>query len=199
MTRPSQPDHPINKLIADRWSPYCFDPRPVEPEKIASCLEAARWAASSYNEQPWTYILATRDDQTEFPRLLSCLLEANQYWAKNVGVLMLGVISTAFSRNGNPNRVAIHDLGLAAGNICLQATELGLCVHQMAGIDAEKAREVYSIPMTHIPITAIAIGYAADPDKSDPQLAERDRGPRPRKPLREFVYRGTWGQTAFPG
>ncbi len=112
---------------------------------------------------------------------------------------MLGVISTTFSRNGKPNRVALHDLGLAAGNICLQATALGLSVHQMGGVDLEKAREVYSIPDSHAPATAIAIGYAGSPDASDPQLAERDRTSRGRKPLAEFVFRGQWGKTAFPG
>lgn len=199
MIKDAQPAHPIHDLIASRWSPYCYDPRPVEPEKLESCLEAARWAASSYNEQPWTYILATREDQPEFSKLLGCLLEANQFWAQHAGALMLGVISTTFSRNGKPNRVALHDLGLAAGNICLQATSLGLSVHQMAGIDLEKAREVYSIPDSHVVATALAIGYAASPETSDPQLAERDRTARGRKPLAEFVYKGQWGNTAFPG
>ena len=199
MSKFAEPDHPIHDLIAHRWSPYCFEPRAVEPEKLASCLEAARWAASSYNEQPWTFILATRDNQPEFAQLLGCLLEANQVWAQHAGVLMLGVVCTTFSRNGNPNRVAQHDLGLAAGNLSLQATELGLSVHQMAGVNLDKARVVYGIPTSHVPVTAIAIGYAASPDASDPQMAERDRAPRGRKPLGEFVYRSQWGQSAFPG
>jgi len=199
MNKQAQPNHPIHELIANRWSPYCYAPRAVEPEKLTSCLEAARWAASSYNEQPWTFILATRDDQPEFSKLLGCLVEANQVWAQHVGVLMLGVIAKAFSRNGTLNRVAMHDLGLAAGNLCLQATALGLSVHQMGvgGVDLEKARQVYAIPETHAPVTAIAIGYTADPDVSDPQLAGRDKGPRTRKPLSEFVYRGQWGTSAF--
>lgn len=197
MSKQAQPDHPIHELIANRWSPYCYEPRPVEPEKLASCLEAARWAASSYNEQPWSFIAATRDDEVEFPRLLGCLTEANQAWARNSGVLLLGVVSTHFSRNNKPNRVSLHDLGLAAGNICLQATALGLSVHQMAGVDLEKARQVYSIPLTHIPVTAIAIGYAASLDTADPELAERDRASRPRKPLKDFVFRGEWNQSFY--
>lgn len=196
MSKIAKPDHPIHELIANRWSPYCFEPRAVEPEKLTSCLEAARWAASSYNEQPWTYIVATRNDADEFSRMLACLTESNQAWAQHAGVLMIGVISPTFSRNGNPNRVAEHDLGLAAGNICLQATALGLSVHQMAGVYLEKARVTYQIPESHMPVTAIAIGYAANPDVSDPQLAERDRAPRPRKKLAEFVYRGKWGKSA---
>jgi nitroreductase len=197
MSKIAKPDHPIHELIANRWSPYCFEPRTVEPEKLASCLEAARWAASSYNEQPWSYIVATRDDPAEFSRMLTCLTEANQAWAQHAGVLMLGVISPTFSRNGNPNRVAEHDLGLAAGNICLQATALGLYVHQMAGVYLEKARVEYQIPESHMVVTAIAIGYAANPDVSDPQLAERDRASRPRKKLAEFVFSGKWGKSAY--
>lgn len=197
MSKIAKPDHPIHDFIAQRWSPYCFEPRAVEPEKLASCLEAARWAASSYNEQPWTYFVATRDDQPEFTKLLGCLLEANQVWAQHAGVLLLGVVANSFTRNGNPNRVAQHDLGLAAGNLCLQATALGLSVHQMAGLNPDKARVTYGIPASHTILTAIAIGYAASPDVSDPQLAERDRGERGRKPLREFVYRGQWGQSAY--
>ncbi|MBS0205403.1 MAG: nitroreductase family protein [Planctomycetes bacterium] len=197
MSKIAQPDHPIHELIAQRWSPYCFEPRAVEPDKLASCLEAARWAASSYNEQPWTYIMATRDDQAEFTKLLGCLLEANQVWAQHAGVLLLGIVSNSFSRNGNPNRVAQHDLGLAAGNLSLQATALGLSVHQMAGINPDKCRVTYGIPESQTIVTAIAIGYAASPDASDPQLAERDRAGRGRKTLSEFVYRGQWGQSAY--
>ena len=197
MSKIAEPDFPIHELIARRWSPYCFEPRVVEPAKLASCLEAARWAASSYNEQPWTYIVATREQPGEFARMLDCLTESNQAWAQHAGVLMLGIITPTFSKNGNPNRVAVHDLGLAAGNICLQATALGLSVHQMAGVYLEKARITYSIPESHIPVTAIAIGYAANPDVSDPELAQRDRGERTRKPLNEFVFSGTWGQAAF--
>ena len=111
------PDHPVHDLIADRWSPYIFERREVEREKLLSCLEAARWAASSFNEQPWSFIVAERTDEEEFNRMLSCLMEANQAWAANAGVLLLTVVSKSFSRNNKPNRVAQHDLGLAVGNL----------------------------------------------------------------------------------
>lgn len=189
------PDHPIHDLIAKRWSPYVFEPRAVEREKLLSCLEAARWAASSFNEQPWSFILAERSDEAEFDRLLSCLTEANQAWAKDAGVLMLTVVAKAFSRNNKPNRVAQHDLGLALGNLCLEATQLELCVHQMAGVELSKARTVYSIPDTHEPFTGVAIGYAGDPSQNK-TLGERDLAPRSRKPLSAFVFAGTWQQSA---
>ena len=190
-------DHPIHPLLAERWSPYVFDPRPVEPEKLRSCLEAARWAASSYNEQPWFFLLATRDDEEEFPRMLGCLVEANQEWAQDAGALLITVVKRRFERNQKPNRVAEHDLGLAAGNLCMQATALGLSVHQMQGIEIEKAREIYSVPEGHDPWTAIAIGYVGDPKRARTEkFAERDRAHRGRRPLHEFVFHGTWAASA---
>src|SRR5213595_2250817 len=118
---PPKADHPVLPVITERWSPYAFEPRPVEREKLLSCLEAARWAPSSYDEQPWTFILAERTDQAEFSRILECLVEANRAWAKNAGVVMLTVVSKLFVKNGKPNRAAEHDIGLAAGNMVLQA------------------------------------------------------------------------------
>ncbi|QDU93216.1 nitroreductase family protein [Lignipirellula cremea] len=190
-------DYPVHPLIAQRWSPYAFAPRVVENAKLLSCLEAARWAASSYNEQPWTFLVARREDSTEFQRLLGCLLEANQEWAQHAGVLILTVICPTFSRNGKPNRVAEHDLGLAAGNLSLQAESLGLYVHQMAGVNLQVARQTYSIPETHQPVTAIAIGYAASEEAApSEELAQRDRQPRQRKPLSEWVFQGGWKNPA---
>lgn len=190
-TKRATPDYPIHELIAERWSPYVFEPREVEREKLLSCLEAARWAASSFNEQPWSFVLAERSDETEFDRILSCLIEANQAWAKDAGALLLTVVAKSFSRNNKPNRVAQHDLGLAVGNLSLQATQLGLAVHQMAGVELSKARTTYSIPETHEPVTAIAIGYAGDPSQSK-DLGQRDLAPRSRKPLSEIVFAGKW-------
>jgi nitroreductase len=189
-------DHPILEPIAHRWSPYAYDDRPVEREKLLSCLEAARWAASSYNEQPWIFIVAERNDHVEFERALDCLQEANQAWAKHAGVLMLTAVSRTFRKNGSPNRVAEHDLGQAAAYLALQATMQGLQVHQMAGVNLTKVRQTYSIPEGYDPHTAIAIGYAGKPPSGiDEQLLQRDATTRPRKPLSEFVFSGVWGQS----
>jgi nitroreductase len=189
------PDYPVHDLIANRWSPYLFATREVEREKLLSCLEAARWAASSFNEQPWSFILAERTDDSDFARMLSCLMEANQAWAANAGALLLTVVATSFSRNNKPNRVAQHDLGQAVGNLSLQATHFGLAVHQMAGVELSKARTTYAIPDTHEPVTAIAIGYAGESSQNE-SLAERDHAPRSRKPLTEFVFTGSWQNRA---
>ncbi|MEX2175544.1 MAG: nitroreductase family protein [Pirellulaceae bacterium] len=192
----ASPDHPVLPLLTERWSPYAFDPRPVEREKLLSCLEAARWAPSSYNEQPWTYILAERTDAAAFAKALDCLVEGNQAWAKNVGVLILTVVSRLFQKNGKPNAACEHDLGLAAGNLVVQATALGLHVHQMIGVVPAKVRATYKVPDGHDPLTAIGIGYAADvqPGTTDP-LGQRDLAARPRKPIAEFVV-SSWGQAA---
>jgi nitroreductase len=192
----AHPDHPVLPLIAERWSPYAFDPRPVERDKLLSCLEAARWAASSYNEQPWTYILAERGDAAAFAKLLDCLVEGNQAWAKNVGVLIVTVVSRRFKLNGKPNAACEHDVGLAAGNLTLQATSLGLHVHQMIGIVPDKVRAAYNVPEGHDPLTAISIGYAAvvAPGTTD-KLQQRDLAPRNRRSIAEFVV-STWGQPA---
>ncbi len=191
----ARPDHPVLDCIAQRWSPYSFDPRGVELEKLWSCLEAARWAASSFNEQPWSFLVARREQPAEFQRALACLVEMNQAWAKNAGVLLLTAVAKTFSRDGSPNRVAVHDLGLAVGNLCCQATHLGLSVHQMAGVNLQKVRQDFAIPDSHDPVTAVAIGYAAnvEPTSTDP-FSQRDSTPRPRKPLREFVFSGSWAR-----
>ncbi len=187
-------DYPIHELLAKRWSPYGFEERSVTQADLRSLFEAARWAASSYNEQPWRFLVAKSENQEEFARLLSCLVEANQGWAKAAPVLALSVVSQRFSRNNKENRAAVHDLGLAAGNLVVEATARGLCVHQMIGILPDKAREVYQIPEYSEAWTALAIGYKADPAKLPDALKERDLAPRQRKPLTEFVFTGKGGQ-----
>ena len=186
-------DYPILPILAERWSPYGFEDRRVSETDLRSLFEAARWAASSYNEQPWAYLVATRENSAEFGRLLSCLVEANQAWAKEAPVLVLGIVSLRFARNNQDNRAAVHDLGLAAGNLLAEATTRGLSVHQMIGILPDKARELYQIPEHFEAWTALAIGYKADPSKLPDALRERDLAPRQRKPLNKFVFTGQWG------
>ena len=186
-------DYPIHKLLAERWSPYAFADRQVAETDLQSLFEAARWASSSYNEQPWRYIVAVKDDPEQFQRLLSCLAEGNQVWAKAAPVLALAVVSLKFADGGEDNRAAVHDLGLASANLVVEATARGLSVHQMIGILPEKARQVYGIPKGFEAWTGLAIGYKGDPMSIPERLRERDVRPRQRKPLSEFVFSGTWG------
>ncbi len=189
----ANPDFSINDLIAHRWSPYEFADKSVSEDDLRSLFEAARWAASSYNEQPWSYIVATKSDKQAFARLLSCLVEGNQGWAEAAPVLALGCTSLKFSRNDKPNAAAVHDLGLASANLTIEATARGLYVHQMIGILPDKARELYSIPEDVQPTTALAIGYAADPASLSKKYKDRDTSERQRKPLTDFVFGESWG------
>jgi nitroreductase len=189
-------EHPILKLLSERWSPYGFEDRPVREADLQSLFEAARWAASSYNEQPWSYLVATKEDSPGFARLLGCLVEENRAWAKCAPVLVLAVVSLRFARNNEDNRAAVHDLGLAAGNLVMEASARGLSVHQMIGILPEKAREVYEIPEHFEAWTAMAIGYRADAARLPDDLKERDLTRRQRKPLGKFVFGEKWGQSS---
>jgi nitroreductase len=195
MTSPKQstPDHPIHELIAKRWSPYAFSDRPVSDVDLKSLFEAARWAASSYNEQPWCYIVATKSQPEEFERLLSCLVEGNQPWAKAAPVLALGCTSLTFKLNGKPNAAAQHDLGLASATLTVEATNRGLSVHQMIGIVPDKARVLYQIPESIQPLTGIAIGYVGDINSLPEAYRPRDLAVRTRKTVPEFVFSGKFG------
>ncbi len=158
-------ERPVLDAIADRWSPYRFLPEEIEDEKLLRCFEAARWAASSFNDQPWFWIIARRQDEGPFQRMIGCLMEANRAWAANAGAIILTVTRSTFEYNGKPNRVALHDLGQAAAHLALQAATLGLQAHQMAGVNLSLIRQEYGIPEGFDPQTAIAIGY---PDTSPP-------------------------------
>ncbi len=195
-TKQATPAHPIGDLLARRWSPYAFDGRPVPHDDLCALFEAARWSASSYNEQPWSYVVATQADPQAFAELLACLVEANRAWASAAPVLALGCANLAFARNGKPNDAALHDLGAASTSLTLEATARGLAVHQMIGILPDAARQAYRIPEGVRPLTALAIGYAAAPDDVPEPLRGRDLAARVRKPLADFVFGGEWGSAS---
>ena len=141
-------------------------------------MEAARWAPSSRNLQPWRFIVATKDDPDAYEKLLAVIKEGNRHWAKNAPLLMLTITRT--ETDGRVNGSALHDLGLAVANLTVQATAMGLGVHQMGGIYPEVAREQYGIPDEYAIHTGIAVGYRAEPDTLPDDLAEREKQPRDR-------------------
>ncbi|MEM9416681.1 MAG: nitroreductase family protein [Planctomycetota bacterium] len=198
MQKSATTQFPVIDAIRERWSPRAFADTPVEHEKLGALFEAARWAASAFNEQPWRFIVASRhDDPAEYEKALGCLVEANQAWAKAAPVLVLTAVSTAYKKNGNDNRVALHDLGQAAAHLTLQATALGLATHQMAGVDLDKVRETYVVPDGFEPQTAIAIGYPGDPDTLEPDWArDAEKAPRERLPFGAFVFTGKFGEAS---
>jgi nitroreductase len=187
-------NYPVHPLIEKRWSPRAFSAKMITRDTVMSLLEAARWAASSYNEQPWRFIVATKNEPEEFEKALQCLGEFNQVWAKSAPVLVLTFAKQTFSRNGKPNHHASHDVGLAIGNLSLQATNEGIYLHQMAGILRDKIREVYSVPDDFFPATAIAIGYPGDPAQLEDDLRASEIAERDRKPLGEIAFAGEWGR-----
>ena len=189
----------LNDLLRRRWSPRAFAATPVEAEKLEALFEAARWAPSGGNAQPWRFLL-TRRGTPSFDRLRDCLMRGNRPWTENVPVLLLSVAETQFPPKGDKpartNPTALHDLGMALANLTLQATELGLSVHPMAGFDAGRVREAFGVPDLFEPVTVTAVGYLAPSDTLPEGLREREEAPRVRRPLRETVFEDGWGRPA---
>lgn len=196
MQKPAANDFPVHQLIRDRWSPRAFADKPIPKDVLRSLFEAARWAPSSNNEQPWSYLVATKEDSENFDKMLGVLVEFNVGWAKNAAALAIAVAELTFPKNNAPNRNAQYDTGAASALLSVEATARGLAVHQMAGFDPEKARQAFAIPAGWEAIAALAIGYPGDPDSLPPKLKERELAPRTRKPISEFVMAGQWGHTA---
>jgi len=190
--KPLETEHPVLDVVRRRWSPVVYSPQTVETQKLLSVLEAARWAPSGNNEQPWSFLVARKEEPEEFARMLSCLVPANVVWAQHVPVLILSVAKLQYGRSRKPNRHAWHDTGIATGFLMLQATELGLYAHGMAGFDPEKARQLYGIPESHEAVAAIGLGYPGDESGAPEELRKRNVR-RPRRPLDEFVFAGRWG------
>ena len=196
MKNPAPTEVPVHEIVRERWSPRAFSDKAVTPEVLRSLFEAARWAPSSSNEQPWAYIVATKDDAENFEKSLGALVEFNANWARKAAVLVIAVAELAFAKNNAPNRNAQYDVGAASLQLSIEATARGLVVHQMAGFDPETAKEAYDIPQGWEPIAAMAIGYPGDPASLPEPLQSREKAPRSRKRIREFVMSGEWGHTA---
>lgn len=192
MNRAANTDIDIHPLLQQRHSPYAFDPgRDVTENDVRALFEAARWTMSSYNAQPWRYIVGVKArDRETWDKIHGTLVEGNQPWAANAPVLALGLTEHQFEHNGKPNSAAHHDLGAASAMLTLEATARGLVVHQMIGIEPDKAREAFGITGSLEPVTALAIGYQGTPGDVDAKYAERDNKPRERKSLEELLISG---------
>ena len=196
MQKPAHNDFPILDQLRDRCSPRAFSSRPVPPESISSLLEAARWAPSCFNVQPWRFIIAVRDqNEAEFEAALACLNEWNQGWAAAAAILVLAVAAMQFD-NGSDNPHAFYDTGQAMAGLTVQATTLGLAVHQMAGILPEIITKTYGLPEGFEPVCGVAIGYPGEAESLSDDLKEKELAPRERKPLSEIVFSGAWDQAA---
>ena len=183
----------IEPLLRNRWSPYSFDPgKAVNETDLQALFEAARWTMSSYNAQPWRYIVGvkTRSPQV-WQQIYNVLVEGNQGWAQHAPVLALGLVNTTFEHNGKENKAALHDLGAASANLTFEASARGISVHQMIGIEPEQAAVAFDLPAETIALTALAIGYAGDNPELAQDLAQRDQRPRERKAVAELLLAGS--------
>jgi hypothetical protein len=174
-------------VLLERWSPRAFADRDVAAADLKTIFEAARWAPSSYNEQPWRFFVGHRGSET-YSKILGALVPFNQDWAKGAPVLVLGLARTRFSHNDTPNNYAAHDLGAV----------LGLAAHQMAGFDWAKAREAFAIPDAFAMGSVMAIGYRGELTDMEEKFQAQEQAPRSRKPLSEIVL-SDWDQPADLG
>jgi len=191
-TKIANAEHPIHPLLQQRWSPRAFAAQPVTTAELLSLLEAARWAPSSGNGQPWHFIVGALGTTTH-ARLAETLNEGNLPWAAAAPVLMLTVAKLTTS-SGRPATYAFYDVGLAVAQLTIQAVAQNLYVHQMGGFQSEKARALFAIPEEFAPVTMLAIGYLGAPAILDARNRERELAPRTRRSLHEFVFETTWGQ-----
>lgn len=194
MHRPAPADHPVHELVATRYSPRAFTDQDVTPAQLMSLLEAARWAASCSNEQPWRFVVGLRSQAELYQKLLGCLVEGNRVWAARAPLLMLSVACTHFAQSGKPNPHAWHDVGQASASMAIQAAAMGMQLHQMAGFDRERARAEFAIPEGFEPVAVIAVGHPGDASLLPEPLSQREIAPRQRRPVSDFVHGSTWGE-----
>jgi nitroreductase len=194
--KPAQTQVQIHDIIQARWSPRAFNAdKPVSRDNLLALLEAARWAPSCFNDQPWRFVVCDKSsDQAGWQHALSVVSEKNRRWAKNAPVLILSVAMENFNHNGQVNRWAMYDTGAATAGLCLQASALGISVHQMGGFDADKAREVFKLPQDCMPMAMMAVGYQADVDVLDDDFKQAELAQRSRAALSERFYAGQWGR-----
>ena len=183
----------VHEVIRARWSPRSFSSREVSDEDLKTLLDAARWAASSYNEQPWRFLIARKTDPG-YDKVLNLLVPFNQAWAKTAPVLIITAAKRTFSHNTDQNFHAWHDVGAALANLFLQATALGLHAHGMAGFDRERAQKELGFPDDFAAVAAVALGYRDSPDKLPAELTQNELGRRQRKPIGEIAFGASWNQ-----
>ncbi len=187
---------PVSVLpsIEERWSPRAFSSKSVSKENLNLLFDAARKAASCFNEQPWRFVYARKEDKENFDLLLDCLVEGNQVWAKNASILVATIAKKTFTESGKPNKHAWHDVGLSIGNMSVQATSMGIYLHQMAGYDTEKTIKNLDLSDDFEPVSFIAIGYLGEKDQLPKDLKEIEKKESPRKEVNEITFVGKMGE-----
>ncbi len=177
----------LNDVILKRFSPRAFQNKRIDPSELESLFEAACWAASSMNEQPWLFHYAEKGE-AEYEMILDSLMPGNKVWAQEAPILMVNYYKEVFDKNGSFNRSAMHDLGLAMGNMSIQATTLNIGLHMMGGFNPEIITKKFELPDGYVPFCVVAIGYFGDPNSLDEPLKSRETAERKRKKLSEIVF-----------
>jgi len=185
---------PIHAPIAKRWSPRAFGSAPVSREDLTALLEAARWAPSCFGAEPWRFVLGVLGEGPGHAAIASALMPANRIWAEKAPVLMVTLARAGFEHNEKPNAWAKHDVGLAMGQLGVEASARGLVLHQMGGFDPGTAREALSIPAGFEPVAAVALGHPGEASDLPEELAEREAAERSRKALAEIAFEGRFGE-----
>jgi nitroreductase len=186
-------EHPVLPVLTQRRSPRAYSSQPVAADALNQIFTAASSAASCFGEQPWRYLVGSRATSADaYDKILASMGEFNQVWAKNAPILVVSIAKLHFSHDDNPNAWARHDVGQATATLAIQATELGLQIHQMAGFSADKIRAAFNIPAGYEPVAVFTLGYPGDPAMLSDGLREKETAPRVRKPLAEFVFEGGW-------
>ena len=179
----------VHKLITDRWSPRAFDKRTVGYDKIHLLFEAAKWAPSARNAQPWRFIFAT-NEMPDYKVFIDLMSEANQSWATTAPLLVMPLAQVISTYKNRPNRLAFYETGMAVGNLLTQATAMGLMVHQLSGYDEERAKEILVIPTRYEPMSILAIGYKGEPAKLPSDVAAWEKRERTRLEISKFLVQG---------
>jgi len=187
----------ILEIIQERWSPYSFSPAPVEEFKLKAMFEAAGYAPSCNNEQPWIFVHTTREDSRVFADYISFMNESNRVWAKEAYAIVISMARTRFSRSGKFNRYAFHDTGMAVANLLLQALAMDVYVHQMGGFSVEMVKEYFGLDENIEPVAVMAVGYIGDGYSLPPELLKRDETRRPRKSVNEYSFKNSLSNPAF--
>lgn len=193
MQKPTHNNHPISNILAKRWSPRAYSDKVVEKEKLQSILEAARWAPSSMNEQPWRFIVGVNRDKT-WALIFETLVEWNQKWAGKAPVLILNLAKKTFTYKGRPNATYAYDTGQAVAMMVTEVVNQGLFGHQMGGFSAEKAHELFDIPDDFLPVSVTAIGYYGDINELPIDMHESEMEERKRRPITDTVFSNTFGE-----
>ncbi len=195
MEKPAITDLKLHPILNTRWSPRSFTTQVPDKETLKRIFEAARWAPSSSNEQPWRFIVGIKGDKT-WDNVFETLVDFNQKWARLAPVLAISIGKKMSSKSNRPNKSFTYDVGQSLAYITFQAMQEDIYVHQMGGLDTEKAAELFNVPEDYQVITAFAMGYKGEPELLEDNFEEMEKAKRQRIELKEILFEGEFGNTS---